>query len=383
MDFDLTQEQEMIRDSVKKFLEKECPKDKIRELKEDKKGYAPDCWSKMVELGWMGLVLPEVYGGSEMGYMDLIIMMEEMGRNLLPAPFFATVGLCSLPLLEFGTEEQKSKILPKIAEGEIWTLAVLEASGEYNAEGIKMSAKLDGDGYVLDGTKLFVPYANVANNMIVIARTDDKISGQGLTAFVIESDAPGISITVMPTTAHDMKCEVVFNGVRVSQDNILGKKDMAWDIMEYIINNATLLKCAEMSGGAQAVLNMSTDYARERIQFDKPIGSFQAVQHKLANMLIDVEGLKFLIYEAATKINNKSSLNKLVHMAKAKANQVYQKICIDGIQIHGAIGFTEELDAGLYHIQSKAYEFELGGQDFQLERIASELEDLKPDFLSL
>lgn len=383
MDFDFTQEQEMIKDSVKKFLEKECPKDKIRGLKDDKKGYDPGCWSKMVELGWMGLVLPEAYGGSEMGYMDLIIMMEEMGRNLLPAPFFATVGLCSLPLLEFGTKEQKGKNLPKIAEGKIWTLAVLEASGEYKPEGIGMSAVLDGDEYVLNGTKLFVPYANAADNMIVIARTGNENSGQGLTAFIIASDDPGISVTVMPTTAHDMKCEVVFNGVRVSANNILGKKGMAWDIMEYIIKYATLLKCAEMSGGTQAVLEMTTNYARERIQFDKPIGSFQAIQHKLANMLTDVEGLKFLIYEAATKINNGSPLNKLVHMAKAKANQVYQKVCIDGIQIHGAIGFTEELDAGLYHIQSKAYEFELGGQDFQLGRIASELEDSKPDFLSL
>ncbi len=362
MDYSFSEDQNMIRETVSKFLENECPKERIRELMSDEKGYDPAMWRKMAELGWMGLVIPEEYDGTGMGYMDLMILIEEMGRNILPAPYFSTVALCSLPIIEFGTEEQKKKILPGIASGEeIWTLALTESSGTHEAAEIELGAVMEKDEYVLNGTKIYVPFAHVADNLLAVARTSKGDNPEdGITVFIVETKNPGMKIDVIPTAAQDMRCEVVFDNVRLPKDNILGKKDKGWDVVEYIIQNAAVLKSAEMSGGAQAALEISNQYAKERVQFDKPIGSFQAIQHKLADMLAEVEGLKYLVYEAAWKIDIGSPSKMLISMAKTKANKVYQRVCLDGISIHGAIGFTEEMDITLYHLRIKALEFDLG-----------------------
>ncbi|MDY6856934.1 MAG: acyl-CoA dehydrogenase family protein [Thermodesulfobacteriota bacterium] len=383
MDFEFSEDQKMIIDSARKFLEKECPKDKVRELKEDEKGYDPDTWKKMVEMGWMGLIFPEEYEGTGMDFLDLMILIEEMGRNLLPGPFFSTVALCSLPILEFGSSDQKKKILPKIAYGEkIWALALTEVAATYEPSGIALQATLDGD-YVLEGTKLFVPYANVADYMLVVARTSDKMDPkEGITVFIVDTQSPGIKIDIVPTAAHDKQCEVNFDKVKVPKENILGELDNGWDIVEFIIQRASVLKSAEMLGGSQTALNIANDYAKERVQFDKPIGSFQSIQHKLSKMLVDVEGLRFLVYEAAWKISIGASSALLNSIVKAKANTVFQRTCLEGIKVHGAIGFTEELDLGLFFLLTKASEFAVGGTAFHRERVAVELENYKPLFLS-
>ena len=384
MDFDFSKDQDMIRKSVREFLEKECPKDKVRELKDDKKGYDPKVWSKMAELGFLSLVIPEKYDGMGGEYLEAIIFMEEAGRNLLPSPYFSTVALCALPIIQFGTDGQKEDFLPKIADGQIWSLAVTEASGGYEASDIELSAIKEDEQYVLTGTKMFAPYADVAEKLLVVARTGiTENPEEGITVFAVDSGAAGITIDVIPTTARDKRCEVKFDNVSVTADNILGEFDRGWIVVEYILQYATVLKCAEMSGGAQAVLDITNKYARERIQFDKPIGSFQAIQHMLANMLIWTEGLKYLVYEAAWRINAGIPSKELISMAKVKANTVYQKVCVDGIYIHGAIGFTEEMDVGLYHLRTKAMEFDLGGSEFHRERIAQELEKQEPLFLSI
>lgn len=385
MDYSFSEDQNMIRETVSRFLENECPKERIRELMIDEKGYDPAMWQKMAELGWMGLVIPEEYDGTGMGYLDLMILIEEMGRNILPAPYFSTVALCSIPIIEFGTEEQKGRMLPRIASGEdIWTLALTESFGTYEAAEIELSAVMEKDEYVLDGTKLYVPYAHVADNLLVVARTSRGDSPEdGITVFIAETKNPGMKMNIMPTAAHDMRYEVVFDNVRIPQGNILGKKDEGWNVVEYILRYAAVLKAAEISGGAQAALEISNQYAKERVQFDKPIGSFQAIQHRLVDMLAEVEGLKYLVYEAAWKIDIGSPSKMLISMAKAKANKVYQRVCLDSISIHGAIGFTEEMDITLYHLRIKALEFDLGGSDFHRERIARELENYQPEFLTL
>ena len=380
MDFDFSEDQVMIIDSARKFLEKECPKDKVRELKEDEKGYDPELWSRMAEMGWMGLILPEEYEGTGMDFFDLTILMEEMGRNILPAPFLDTVALCSLPILEYGTSEQKKRFLPKIACGEeIWTLALTEPSASYEPSGVELRATSLQEDYVLEGTKLFVPYANVADRLLVVART----SQEGITVLIVDAGSQGIKTEVIPTTAHDKQCEVVFDKVRVPKDNVLGEVDKGWEIVEFLLQRVSVLKCAEMLGGAQFVLEMANSYAKERVQFDKPIGSFQAIQHKLANMLINVEGLRRLVYEAAWHISAGTPSRLLTSMVKAKANEVYQQTCIQGVKVHGAIGFTEELDLSLYFLRTKASEFMLGDTGFHRERIAVELEDYQPLFMSV
>ena len=370
MDLGFSKDQRMIRTSVREFLEMECPSDKVRELEEDEKGYDPGMWQMMAELGWMGIILPEEYDGTEGNFIDLMIVIEEMGRKLLPSPFFSTIALCSLPLMEYGNSEQKERFLPGIAAGEqIWTLALTESSATHRPSDIKLNATLKGEEYLLSGTKVFVPYAHVADYLLVIGKDED-----GFTMFIVDTKTQGMKTEVIPTTAHDKQCEVTFDDVKVPARNILGEAGGGWDIVSFILQRGTVLKCAEMVGGAQAALEITNDYAKKRIQFDRPIGSFQAVQHKLAEMFIDVEGLRYLIYEAACGISNRSPSDLLISIAKAKANEVYQRTCIDSIKVHGAIGFTREQDIGLYHLRTKAWEFALGDSNFHRERIATELE---------
>ncbi|MBN1613217.1 MAG: acyl-CoA/acyl-ACP dehydrogenase, partial [Deltaproteobacteria bacterium] len=326
MDYKFTEDQEMIREAAKDFLEQECPKEKVRHLRDDEKAYDPEMWKKMIELGWMGVVLPEEYGGIGGEFLDLLVILEEMGRNILPSPFFQTVVLCSMPILKFGSDDQKNEYLTKIAtEGQIWTLAINETDADYLASDVKLAASATGDEYTLNGKKLFVPYAKSAEMMLVIARTAEKSNPEeGVTAFIVDAKSPGISFEAMPVTARDARCEVTFKDVKVPKGNVLGSPDKGWDIVEYILTYAPVLKAAEMAGGVQSVLNITTKYASERIQFGKPIGSYQAVQHRLVDLLTQAEGLRYLTYEAASAINAGNPSKLLTSLAKLKANNVYQ-----------------------------------------------------------
>ena len=380
MDFSYSEEQEIFRKSVREFLKKECPKDKVRSLEEDEKGYDPEMWRKMAELGWTGVILPEEYGGVGGEFMDLALLMEEIGKNILPSPLLPTI-LCSLPILEYGTKKQKEEFLPKIASGEeIWTLALTEAPlATYEASGIRLNARLEGDNYILKGTKIFVPYAHVANYLLVAARTsEEKDPEKGITMFIVDAKNPNIKVEVIPTAARDKQCEVKFEEVKIPKDNVLGEVGKGWEIIEFILQRGAVLKCAEMLGAAEAVLEMANNYAKERVQFDRPIGSFQAIQHKLADMLCEVDGLKYLVYKAAWEISVGSPSKLSISTAKIKANEVYQQICISGIRIHGAIGFTMEHDIGLYFRRVKASEYAFGDSSLHKEVVADELEKYKP-----
>lgn len=384
VDFAWSKSQALLRKSIQEVLKKECPSDRVRELAADDRGYDPKLWDQLAELGYLGLAIPEVYDGMGGEYIELMIFMEEAGRKLLPSPFFATVVLCALPITQFGSDEQKQKLLPGIVDGRIWTLALMEAAADYEPESIQMSAVKAEGGYVLNGTKLFVPFANAAESFLVVARPangDDPREGIGV--FIVDANAPGVEKTMIPTGAGNQQYEVTFENVQVADTDVLGQPEAGWEIVEYLLEYATVLKCAEMSGGAQAVLEMTSRYARERIQFGKPIGSLQAIQHKLANDFIWVEGLKNLVYEAASLLNIGEPCKTLASMAKVKANTVYEQMCIDGITIHGAIGFTEEMDVGLYHLRTKSMEFDLGGSAFHRERIIAELEEQVPLYMSI
>jgi len=374
MDFSFTEEQEMLRTMARDFLVTECPKSKVRELDKDEKGYDSQMWRKMAELGWMGLVFPEEYGGTGASFVDLVVLIEEMGRNILPGPFFSTIALCALAILEFGTNEQKSKFLPQIAKGEtIWTLALMEPTASYETSEINLSARSDDD-YVLEGEKIFVPDAHIANYILVVARTGKgKAPQAGITVFIVDAKSPTLKIEKIPTMAGDRQFQVIFNKVKVSKNDILGVAGEGWEVINFILQRAAVLKCAEISGACQAVLDMTSAYARERVQFDRPIGSFQAVQQKLADMLIDVEAIQYLVYQAACGISEGEPSRLQISVAKAKASEAYEKICIDGITAHGAIGFTFDHDIGLYYRRVKAAEFAAGDVDLHRGKIAAEL----------
>ena len=375
MDFSFTEEQDMLRISARDFLAKECPKAKVRELGKDERGYDPQVWHHMAELGWMGLVLPEEYGGMGGSFMDLAILMGEMGRNILPGPFFSTIALCALPLLEYGSSRQKTEFLPQIAKGEaVWTFALAESSGEFKASEVGLRAVLSGKDYVLEGHKLFVTDAHVIDYFLVVGRTGEgERPENGITLFIVDARRPNVKVEAIPTIGGDRQFKVSFDGVTVPEDNILGKVGAGWDIVDFTLQRAAVLKCAEMSGACQAVLDMTSGYARERIQFDRPIGSFQAIQHKLADMLIDVEAVQYLLCQAAWGISVGSPSPWQISAAKAKANEAYQRICIEAIAAHGAIGYTMDHDVGLYYRRVKAAQFAAGDTDLHREVIAAGL----------
>lgn len=296
MDLGFSEEQEMLRTSARDFLTTECPTDLVKEMAEDEVGYKPEMWAKMAELGWMGLAFPEEYDGMGMTFLDLAVLLEEMGRACLPGPFFSTVVLAGFTVLEAGSEQQKKDILSKIASGEaIATLAITEPSASYDASAITVKAVADGDGYVISGTKLFVENAHIADYIIVATRTREGGAPEdGITLFVVDGKAPGITTTLLRTISGSKQCEVSFDSVKLPKASVLGEVDKGWPAVDKVLEKAAAAKCAEMVGGAQATLDMSVAYAKERIQFGRPIGSFQAIQHHCANMLTDVDGSRFI-----------------------------------------------------------------------------------------
>jgi alkylation response protein AidB-like acyl-CoA dehydrogenase len=375
MDLGFSEEQEMLRKTARDFLQTECPTTLVKEMADDEKGYTPELWAKMAELGWMGLALPEEYDGMGMSFLDLSVLLEEMGRACLPGPFFSTVVLGGFTIIEAGNEEQKKDLLPKIATGEvILAMALTEPSASYDAASVTVQAVPDKDDYVINGTKLFVENAHIADYMVCVTRTKDGSSPEdGITLFLVDGKSPGISTTVLKTIAGDKQCEVIFDNVRVPKKNMLGKLDKGWPVVAKMLEMAAVAKCAEMVGGAQAALDMSVAYAKERIQFGRPIGSFQAIQHHCANMVTDVDGSRFITYQAAWKVSEGLPATMEVSMAKAWVSEAYRRVTQLGHQIHGGIGFCMDHDMPLYFKEAKAAESTFGNADWHREIVAQQL----------
>jgi alkylation response protein AidB-like acyl-CoA dehydrogenase len=378
MDFGFSEEQDMLRQAAHDFLAENCPSTFVRQMMEDDKGYSPALWQKMAELGWLGLAFPEAYGGQGLGFVDLTVILEEMGATLLPSPFLSTVLLAGQTILLGGSEVQKQTYLPKIADGALLaTLAMTEPSGRFDAEGItEVKAMPAEGGFSISGTKLFVPDAHVADVMVVAART--KESGDksfGISLFLVDSQTPGVSTTLLKTMDQTRKqCEVVFKDVRVKRDRLLGMVDMGWPILSKVLNIATAALCAEMVGGAQRVLDMSVTYAKERVQFGRPIGSFQAIKHKCAEMMLQVESAKSAAYYAAWAVDEDAPEVPLaISMAKAYCSDAYRYTAGEGIQVHGGIGFTWEHDMHLYFKRAKYSEFTFGDATYHRELVAQEI----------
>ena len=375
MDLGFSEEQEMLRKTARDFLQTECPTTLVKEMADDEKGYTPDLWAKMAELGWMGLALPEEYDGMGMSFLDLSVLLEEMGRACLPGPFFSTVVLGGFTIIEAGNEEQKKDLLPKIATGEvILAMALTEPSASYDPASVTVQAVPDKDDYVISGTKLFVENAHIADYMVCVTRTKDGSSAEdGITLFLVDGKSPGISTTVLKTIAGDKQCEVIFDNVRVPKKNMLGDLDKGWPVVAKMLEMAAVAKCAEMVGGAQAALDMSVAYAKERIQFGRPIGSFQAIQHHCANMVTDVDGSRFITYQAAWKVSEGLPATMEVSMAKAWVSEAYRRVTQLGHQIHGGIGFCMDHDMPLYFKEAKAAESTFGNADWHREIVAQQL----------
>ena len=374
MDFGLNEEQEILKKTAHNLLTKECPTSFVKEIIKDEKGYSTELWQKMAELGWMGLIFPEQYGGMEGSFLDLAILLEEMGSVCLPGPFFSTVILGGLSILEGGSDRQKGEFLPPIVEGKsIITLAITEPSAIYTPDGIEVRATQSDNGYILEGTKLFVPDAHIANYIVVVARTTDGTGTDGITLFIVDSKTTGISCSPLLTIAEDKQFEVTFDKVSVSKDSILGAINNGWSIIEAIWSRVIVAKCAEMLGGAQKSLEMTVNYAKERKQFGRPIGSLQAIQHFCADMVSDVDACRYITYLAAWTISKGLPATKEASMAKAWCSDAFRRVTATGQQVHGAIGFTEEHDLHLYYKNAKSWELLFGDRDVHCEIVAKQM----------
>jgi 3-oxocholest-4-en-26-oyl-CoA dehydrogenase beta subunit len=375
MDFDFNEEQKMFKQGVREFFEKECPKSLVKKMMEDEQGNPQELWHKMSQLGWLGLIFPEKYGGGGGNIIDLVALEEEMGRACLPGTFFSTVLLGGLFILNNGSEEQKKDLLPKVAEGKIiLTLALNELSASYESAAIQVEAIGDKDNYVISGTKLFVPDAHIADYIICIARTKKGTKPEdGITAFLVDRKSAGVSCTLLKTIAGDKLCEVVFDKVRVSKNNIVGKLDQAWGPLKQTMQQVIIARCAEMVGGAQRALEMAADHAKQRVQFDRPIGSFPVIQHLIANSMMDVDASRFLTYEAAWKYSEGLSCAKEIAMAKLFTSDACQRVTATGEQVLGGIGYTTDGDMQLYYKRAKAAELTLGDGNYHRKALAKEL----------
>lgn len=369
MDFALTPEQDQLRQSVRSFLDDLSSESEVRRLMDTAEGYDPVIWLRMAnDLGLQGLVIPEEYGGSGASWRELGVVLEEMGRALLCAPFFSTVVLAATTLLEAGDEQAKSQSLPGIADGStIATVAITEESGSWVESGVSLQATEAADGYVLNGHKSYVIDGLVADLIIVPART-----AAGVTLFTVQGDANGLTKTSLKTFDLTRKlARLDFTDVPAQR---LGADGDGWKVLETVLDFAAIGLAAEQTGGAQAALDMAVEYAKIRIQFGQPIGSFQAIKHKCADMLLEVESAKSASYYAlwaATERNTEFAAS--ASLAKAYCSDAFVSTAHENIQIHGGIGYTWEVRPHLYYKRAKTMELYLGDPLYHRERLAQRI----------
>ena len=375
MNFAFSEEQEELRRSVRRFLEDKSPVTEVRRLMETTEGYDPKVWAQMAnELGLQSLHIPEAYGGQGFSFVELVVVLEEMGRALLCAPFFSTVCLAADAIINAGTEEQKQALLPGIASGEtIATLAFTEPSGKWDANGITMEATPDGSGgYTLDGTKMFVLDGHVANLIVVAVRAAGTGGTEGISFFTVAGDAPGLTRAALPTMDQTRKqAKLEFSGVKAEP---LGEEGAGWAALSKTLDQVAVCLAAEQVGGAQKCLDMSVEYAKVRIQFGRPIGSFQAIKHKCADMLLEVESSKSAAYYAGwAAAEDNDELPVVASLAKSYCSEAYFHAAAENIQIHGGIGFTWEHDAHLYFKRAKSSEILFGDPTYHRELLAQRI----------
>jgi len=367
MDFDLSKPQKLLKDSARDFLTRECKLDRVRALMETDTAHDDKLWQSIADQGWTGLIIPEEHGGLGLGLVELAVVAEEMGRACLPGAFLSTLTAAAL-VERAGSAEQCAKYLEPIAAGELKaTLAFLEEGASWEVDEIKLKATREGGNFQLSGRKLFVPDAGIADLLICVAR-----DGDGLVLLPVERDAEGLSVKATPSMDATRKLyEVTFADVSVAEADVFGADGDARSELGQAIEVATVALCAEMVGGMQWVLDTTVEYAKTRQQFGRAIGSFQAVQHQCADMLLMTESARSATYYAAWALTEGDpAASVAVSIAKAYCSDAYREVGNRGVQVHGGIGFTWENDLQLYYKRSKSSETLFGDATFHRERIA-------------
>jgi alkylation response protein AidB-like acyl-CoA dehydrogenase len=374
MDIGFTEEQELLRDSARRFFESECTTQFVRQRMAEPAAVTDEFWQKLAEQGWLGIVFPEEEAGSGLGLVDLVVLMEEMGRAVMPGPFLSTVLLGGAAIAEAGAPAQRRQWLPQIVAGSAQAaLAWTEPNLRWDAAGITLRAREAGGGFVLSGSKLFVGDAHLADILVIAARTrDGSTLEDGVSLFLVPKDTSGLTVTLLPTIDETRKlCEVRLDNVALPAGALLGEIHQGWTPLSRVIARATVALAAEMCGGAQQVLDMTVAYAKMRVAFGKPIGSYQGVKHQAADMLVAIENARSLTYYAAWAVDQGLEEAPIaISMAKAAASDMSRKVAGTGIQLHGGIGMTWEHDLQLYFKRAKASEVAFGDATWHRERVA-------------
>jgi len=356
MDFGLSEEQQLFKASVNNFLSRNYETDILRKMLKGEMEFPSELWQKISDLGWLGVAIPEEYGGSGMGFQELVILFEEVGQACLISPILSTI-LSSLLILEAGNKKQQENYLPKLASGEIiFALALHEPGFYYQEGGIRVKAAKVNDDYVIDGLKAPVPDGGMADYFICLANSGDNDT----TLFIVKADTPGVTMSPLKTIAGDSQAEIRFEKVAVSPENVLGEVNRGWAYAEKIISKAALLKSAEMLGGSRKTLDMCVEYMKVREQFGQALGHFQAVQHKCAEMLACVDLSRDIVYKPAWMIDQGMVCDIDIAMAKAWTSDAYRRVVQTSFQLFGAMAFCEEHDMHLYLRHAKSSEVNFG-----------------------
>ena len=370
MNFGFTDEQELLRTEVRKFLDESCPLERVRKITEDANGpgFSRDLWQHIADLGWLGLTVPELHGGAGLGFVDLVVVLEETGRSLFPSPLVSNT-LAAHAIRRFGSAKQQSRWLPRLVDGSaIGTVALAEEDTAPGPEGVRLAGRSAGKSLTLTGEKWFVGDAAAADLIVVAFR---KGKGKELGLAVVERGTPGLAAKDLPGIDLTKRLgRVELDRVKLSRDAVLPRGNAA--AIAHLLDAGALAVTAEAVGVAEAALRLTATYAKQRVQFGRPIGTFQAVKHPLAEMYVDTQSFQSLVYYAAWCLDEgHKDLPLAVSRAKAYASEALPKLGIDVIQLHGGIGYTWEYDAHLYLKRAKWLRPAFGDADWHYERVAA------------
>ena len=369
MDIELNETQRQIQTTARDFFASNCPPDVVRDLEESDDGYSHEMWRQLADLDWLGLTYPERYGGSDGGLLDLFGIYQEMGRSLFPSPHLPSVIVAGETILRAGSEEQRQRVLPALAKGELLVApALMEPSAEYGPEGVQLTAKAEGGGYRLDGAKILVPYAHVSDLMLVAALT-----AEGVTLLLMNTQSPGVTLEPMENIAGYRLFGVTFEGARVDASAVVGRPGEGWEALDPVLDRATVLQGAEIVGAGEQAMEMATEYAKERVQFGRPIGQHQSVQYLCSDVAIDTHLTSLLARQAAWRIDEGLPSKAEVSMAKAYGSTAAQHIVRQAQEVFAGVGFMMEHDMQLYTRRAKHWEFNLGDTTYHLEGVAQAL----------
>ena len=365
----LNEDQNMLKDSAKNFCADNTPITQLRRLRDDNDslGYDKKTWDQMVELGWSGITVPEAYGGSGFGYMGLGVVLEECGRTLAASPLFATAALGTSALIYGGSEEMKTGLLGQVAEGKLLLALALEETAHHSPYKIKSKVEKVGSGYEISGTKNFVLDGHVADKIIVVGRSfGSEGEPEGLTLLLVDKDADGVAVTRTKMADSRNAANISFDKV---SGQLLGQEGKGAEVLDKVLDVGRILLSAEMLGGIQECFERTVEYLKTREQFGVPIGSFQSLKHRAAQMFCEVELSKSVVLEALSALDeNSDQIPELASLAKARLNDTYNLVSSEGVQMHGGIGMTDEYEIGFFMKRSRVCEHTFGGSAFHRDR---------------